>query len=52
MTKKDCIAIAEAIKDMEASAPAKKKFVEALLSVMLADNPRFDAGRFANAALG
>jgi len=52
MTKKDYIAIAKAIKDLDATKASKHKFVEALASVMLADNPRFDIQRFANASLG
>jgi len=52
MTKKDYIAIAKAIKGLDASKGNKERFLEALLPVFLADNPRFDAQRFANAALG
>jgi hypothetical protein len=52
MTKKDYIIIAKAIKNLDASQNAKVKFIEALLPALLADNPRFDAQRFANAALG
>jgi len=50
MTKKDYIA--KAIKGLDATKASKHKFVEALVPVFMADNPRFDIQRFVNASLG
>lgn len=59
MTRKDYVLIAEAIKGAvsyevefnsnEAGADALKKFSVTLASLLLADNPRFDANRFFDA---
>jgi len=49
MTRKDYIAIAKALSNVEFSTFSKGRVIDALCDVFQDDNPRFDADRFRNA---
>ena len=49
MTRKDYIAIAKALSNVEFSTFSKGRVIDALCDVFQDDNPRFDADRFKEA---
>lgn len=52
MTRRDFVAIAQAIRENVADRRQREAVATALLPALRASNPRFDTGRFMAAVLG